>query len=298
MTITQQGTIPSEQITIQIHRYTAISFSMSAALLLITSILLSYQMTGLVSVSGMIQALLFNPVLWCLTLFLVLMIALSMSFFSTLNRSYELLVEARTRAALNISGDLESELHYKNKHDPLTNLPNEHLMRGLIAQSIQKLSNGDGLAVIVIKINDFKDINYKFGSLGANNVLVHFADELKLILLEPCMLQPNMGMNIVARIQGSEFSIVIPRLRKEHLLENIIKTIQEKIIVDFRMEGLHVTASTTMGVAQYPMHGKTQELLLSHAMTSLHHAEKAGTPWALYDASMDSKKMTHVKKAP
>lgn len=156
-----------------------------------------------------------------------------------------------------------------------------------IGQSIQKLSQGDMLAVMLIKITDFKDINYKFGSFGANSLLVQYAEILKGILLDPCMLQPYMGMNMLARIQGSEFAILIPRLREEHHFTSIVETILKRAQLDFNMEGKQVKITSTLGAALFPAHGENEESLLHHASISLLHAEREGLSYAIYDTHMD-----------
>ncbi len=185
----------------------------------------------------------------------------------------------------------------------MTKLPNQRLLSERINQGIQQIGKNEELAVILLHINGFKDINYKYGTFNANSVLAQFAEKLKSILLEPYLLQAYMGMNMVARLQGAEFAFLLPRLRKTHNFEQVLDKLVEDTCASIMIDGNTINITTTAGIALYPTHGKDDETLIRHANFSLFHAEKNGLPYAIYQGDMASKmgddqlKMKELNKA-
>lgn len=287
MDTTSQAMTHIERLRDKISRYVIAGWLIAVSLLLVALMAMSYQLDGNVSFNGIWHAQ-GSFVIWWFEFAMLAFIYWGYRFSAELNKTAELSIDEKTREFVSRSGDLESKLKYRSDHDNLTHLPNYHFMIQLVGQSIQKLGKQEHLAVIVIRINQFKEINYKLGSFGANGLLIQFAETLKTVLLEPCMLQPYMGMNMVGRLQGSEFVILIPRLRKEHNFESILNTILDKTSVDYTLDGKQIKISATIGAAISPIHGENEEILLHRASVSLQSAEKEGIPWAVYDPSMDN----------
>lgn len=289
------GIIRSDEIKRHTNKFIGIGVGISIGSVILAMVFVSYQLTSGVSINGLIQAQLNSAALWVLDVVPFIFALWGYFFVEQLVREVEGVIDERTQEFTNRSGDLESKLQFKAFHDSLTGLPNYQLLLQRTTQAVQKINNGDELAVIVIRVNRFKDINYKLGSFGANSLLVQFSEKLKSILLEPCMLQPYMGMNMIARLQGSEFAILIPRLRAEHDFEGILQKILDLTQFDFMLDGKGVKISTTIGASLCPIHGESEEILLRHASISLQWAEKEGEPYAIYNANMDHGfKTSHV----
>lgn len=130
-------------------------------------------------------------------------------------------------------------------------------------------------------------MNYHFGNFSANSLLLQFAETLKSLLLEPYLLQAYMGMNMIARLQGAEFAVLIPRLKPDHNLDHIVTNIIEGSTKTFMIDGNFINIVTTAGVAVYPKHGSDDNELIHHATLCLLHAEKKEQRYATYKPSMD-----------
>lgn len=286
MSINQQIALRSTVLKEHVKKYAILGLVISISSIILASFLVSYQLTGEISLWGFVQAQKTNPAIWALDLTPFMFAYWGQAFSYELASKAELIIEDKTRELVTKSGDLESKLKYETNHDNLTNLPNSRLLSQRINQDIQQLQKDENLVVIIVNINDFKEINYKFGSFSANSLLIQFTEKLKSILLEPYMLQAYMGMNMVARLQGAGFAFLIPRLHKEHQLETIITNILEETSVGFMIDGNSIELSTIAGVAIYPQHGKNDEELLHHASLSLLHAVKKNQAYAVYEPSM------------
>ncbi len=289
MAIKKHLVMRSEVLKDHVNRYAVLGLVISILSILIATILVSYKMTGYINVHGMILAQKSNPALWALDLTPFLYAYWGQSFCYELVSTVETLIEDKTRELVNKSSDLELKLHYETNHDYLTGLSNQRLLSQRINQGIKQIGKGEELAVILLHINAFKEINYKHGRFNANSLLVQFAEKLKSILLEPFLLQAYMGMNMVARLQGAEFAILIPRLKKEHQLEIILSNLLSATATNFMLGGDSVNVTTTLGVALYPSHGDTDAALIYHASTSLFYAEKERLSYAIYHVSMGKK---------
>lgn len=290
MAIKRHLVIRSAVLKDHVNRYALLGLAISLLSILIATILVSYKLTGFfIYFEGMVLAQKTNPALWALDLTPFMYAYWGQSFCYEIVNTVETMLEDKTRELENKSSDLELKLQYETNHDYLTNLPNQRLLAQRINQGIKQIGKGEELAVIILHINAFKEINYKHGRFNANSLLVQFAEKLKTILLEPYLLQAYMGMNMVARLQGAEFAILIPRLRKDHHFDNILTKLLAATAANFMLDGNSVNIATTLGISLYPMHGDNDTTLIHHASSSLFYAEKEGLPYAIYQASIGKK---------
>ncbi|WP_133128984.1 putative bifunctional diguanylate cyclase/phosphodiesterase [Legionella nagasakiensis] len=287
MNIKQQLAIRSAVLKEHINKYAILGLIISIGSIIFASLLVSYQQTGTISLVGFMAAQATNPAIWALDLTPFIFAYWGQSFCYELANKAELIIADKTREIASKSDDLESKLKYESHHDSLTNLPNNRLLSKRINQGIQQIHPGEELALIVLKIDKFKEVNYNFGSFSANSLLIQFSEKLKSILLEPYMLQAYMGMNMVARIQGAEFAILIPRLKKEHQFDKIINNIIQETSVSFMIDGNAIEVTTTAGIVFYPQHGDNDEELIHHATLGLLDAEKEHKSYAVYQVSME-----------
>ncbi len=286
MSIKEHLSLNSPVLKGHVNKYAMLGLAISIGSIIMASLLVAYQITGTISISGILLAQTSNPAIWALDISPLMFAYWGQSFVYELANKAELIIEDRTREFALKSDDLEVKLKYESNHDGLTNLPNSRLLVQRIQQAIQQLQEDDELAVIALTINNFKEINYQFGNFNANSVLLQFSEKLKSILLEPYMLQAYMGMNMVARLQGAEFAILIPRLKKEHNLDMILKSLCDGTSLNTMIDGNNIKISTTMGAAIYPSHADNEEMLIHNATLCLLNSEKNGKQYAMYNVNM------------
>ncbi|MCW8444512.1 bifunctional diguanylate cyclase/phosphodiesterase [Fluoribacter gormanii] len=270
-----------------VNKYAYIGLSIAICSILIASLVVSYQITGFVNLYGFIKAQTTNPAIWILDLTPFLFAYWGQSFFHGLVNTAESLVADKTEALRYKSSDLESKLKYKSEHDYFTQLPNAFLFSEQIKQAINKMEEPNELAVIILKLNDFKVIHDNFGNFNANSVLIQFVKKLKDMLVNSFMLQATMGINTIARVESDEFALLLPRLNEHINYNTLLAAMIDATSLDFIADGVHVNISTTAGAAIFPRDGEDDVSLIGHARTAVFHARKKEKPFAIYNSNME-----------
>ena len=93
------------------------------------------------------------------------------------------------------------ELSHQAHHDPLTGLANRALFSDRLQEAIERHRLlGQGFAVLVIDLDDFKAVNDAFGHAAGDHLLYAVAQRLRGAV---------RSIDTVARLGGDEFAIVL-----------------------------------------------------------------------------------------
>lgn len=159
---------------------------------------------------------------------------------------------------------LEHMAHY----DVLTNLPNRTLLSQRLNQALNESKNNSSLvAVMLLDLDGFKEINDAYG----HNV----GDELLVVLA--ARLQKTLGdHDTLSRFGGDEFVAVLANLKDEsdylNIVEKMLKVAAEPI--SFGNNVLRISAS--IGVTLYPTDNTDAEQLIRHADQAMYVAKQKG----------------------
>jgi diguanylate cyclase (GGDEF)-like protein/PAS domain S-box-containing protein len=173
---------------------------------------------------------------------------------------------------------LEKELRHRALHDELTGLPNrtllrEHLDRLLALQSRRR----NGLTLLLIDLDRFKEINDTFGHEAGDTLLSVVAERLRRALRES---------DLVARLGGDEFAVVLPDCGASDAME-VAATLRGALSAGIDLRNQTVCVSASIGVAVSPVHGRDAGTLLRHADVALYLAKEMPSGAALYEAGLD-----------
>ncbi|MCJ0223646.1 GGDEF and EAL domain-containing protein [Clostridioides difficile] len=153
----------------------------------------------------------------------------------------------------------------KNKFDSITGTWNreqfEHRMNYLIKDKIYK--NG---AMFIMDIDNFKNINEKYGHSYGDKVLRAIATEVLEYLPKDVRLY---------RLDGDEFAFFYPMCTKESI-EKIYEKIQMYTNTQHEIESNKYYCTVTAGVAMYPEDGDNYLDLFKHADIALDIAKISG----------------------
>ena len=138
----------------------------------------------------------------------------------------------------------------------------------------------DALALVLLNIDGFREINERFGHLFGDEVLFTFSHILK----------SEIGTRGTAgRIGGGMFMLVLEHIADETDLRGILRAIRTKLEWAWESAGekkapVHVTCS--MGAACYPADARTYEELFRRADKALYIArEKGHNRYIIYDVN-------------
>jgi len=189
-----------------------------------------------------------------------------------LNEELETRVEERT-AELRKS---KERMEKAALHDPLTGLPNRRLLEQRFgacrAAAVRKRA---GLAVLVIDLDHFKEINDNLGHDAGDVILVETGRRLKAAVRE---------YDVVARMGGDEFAVLLPdvedRAGADPVCTRIVQVLTDRIFFN----GRHIVTSPSIGVAFCPQHGDLWQDMYKAADVALYNAKRAGRcRWEWYE---------------
>ena len=173
----------------------------------------------------------------------------------------------------------EVALEHQALHDGLTDLPNRTLLFDRLRQAILvSKREHHPLALLIMDLDRFKEINDTFGHHGGDEVLRQVAGRLKGQLRES---------DTVARLGGDEFAIILPGIVDEAAAgltaSRILQALQEPLMIEG--EPLEIRAS--IGIVLFPRHAEDADTLLRRGDAAMYEAKRAGTGTAFYTLEQD-----------
>ena len=152
---------------------------------------------------------------------------------------------------------MEEKLYQAAHYDELTGLANRTLVLDLFKEAIADAKrHQQQLAILFIDLNDFKGINDRYGHLVGDEVLRQFAARLKHALRES---------DLVGRLSGDEFLVIIKDLLNNENLQKVIDKISKAIEMEMKIDQLSLSISGSIGVSLYPQEADEIQQLIQIA---------------------------------
>jgi diguanylate cyclase (GGDEF)-like protein len=152
--------------------------------------------------------------------------------------------------------------------DGLTELANRRQFEEALANEISRAERfGGTLALIVADLDDFKQVNDRYGHQAGDDVLRAFADVLR---------ETVRDIDLAARYGGEEFAVLLPQTDlagAERVAERLRERMEMRLVEPSSDSPFSVTAS--FGVAAFPEAG-TPAALFAAADEALYRAKSAG----------------------
>ena len=193
-----------------------------------------------------------------------------------------------TQLLLELAGDIsfaldhiekEKKLNYLAYYDALTGLANRNLFLERTAQYMRSaISGGHPLALFLIDLERFKNINDSLGRLAGDALLSLVAEWLTRIVGDA---------TLVARVGADHFAVVLPEVKPEGNVAALLeKTIAILLEHPFRLDDAVFRIAAKVGVALFPEDGVDADTLYKHAETALKKAKASGDRYLFYTQVM------------
>lgn len=161
------------------------------------------------------------------------------------------------------------EVQRAGQRDPLTGLLNRSSFHRLGEKLLQAHPDGP-LAMAFLDLDEFKEVNDRYGHDQGDQLLVELAQRLRQCLSED---------DLLCRLGGDEFSMLLTRYGTEADLRATAQCLLDAASRPFVLAGGTASVGASLGLALYPGHGTdmaTLQRLADLAMYQVKHSSKNG----------------------
>jgi diguanylate cyclase (GGDEF)-like protein/PAS domain S-box-containing protein len=162
----------------------------------------------------------------------------------------------------------EEQLVYIATHDALTGLPNRRLFNDRLTLELAHAHrNQQKLAVMLLDLDHFKDVNDALGYSVGDKLLQVVADRLKSLLRRS---------DTVARVGDDEFMLILPGIAREYHADKVAHKILTAVRRPFVLDGHELNITTSIGIAMYPENGEDPDTLMKNANIAMYRTKEQG----------------------
>jgi len=173
-----------------------------------------------------------------------------------------------------IFSDITAELAAQEKiqqlayMDSLTGLPNRQMMLDRIQSEIDRCARAHGqFALLFIDLDFFKNINDRYGHPMGDELLNSVALRLRDVVRK---------CDVVGRLGGDEFLIIIPDLGHSDFVAVVAETIVARLAAPFLVKTIELVVSASIGISVFPDDALDVTELMKHADVAMYEAKKRG----------------------
>jgi diguanylate cyclase (GGDEF)-like protein len=173
---------------------------------------------------------------------------------------------------------IELEMAHRAFHDSLTELPNRALFLDRLEHALDRAERTSAVhAVLLLDLDNFKDVNDGMGHQVGDELLVEIARRLNLV---------SRRTDTIARLGGDEFALLLEDTTPEAALR-IGREVIDAVGMSYLNAEVTLFPRVSIGVATYPAHGTASSELLRHADMAMYHAKRRRMGVALFDETMN-----------
>ncbi|MDD2987956.1 MAG: diguanylate cyclase [Zoogloea sp.] len=163
---------------------------------------------------------------------------------------------------------LQEQLREQANRDPLTGLYNRRYLDSTLERELSRCKrDGHSLALILIDIDHFKQVNDTYGHQAGDEIL------LRLSTLLGSMARAG---DVACRYGGEEFLLLMPTMPLASAQERAEALRLSFGNLEVPFGDFRLCATLSIGIAAYPGHGTSADELIRHADTALYRAKRLG----------------------
>jgi diguanylate cyclase (GGDEF)-like protein len=181
------------------------------------------------------------------------------------------------------NGELLDQLRHESVHDALTGLPNRSSLQSSLTAALEEMADGrsTGVAVMILDLDGFKDVNDTLGHHQGDALLVQVAARLQTAV---------GGSGVVARLGGDEFAVLLAGASDEDAAVRVGRRLLRALEQPIALDGLDIEVGASLGLALAPQHGTDPSGLLKRADMAMYEAKASvgGLRVSENDADVDN----------
>jgi len=171
--------------------------------------------------------------------------------------------------------------------DQLTGLPNRSQLQARFDFAHQLAQrSGEGLALMFLDLDHFKNVNDTLGHSMGDRLLVEVAQRLSAVL------RPG---DTLSRMGGDEFILLLPSATEETASQLAMKLLAV-MYEPFKMDTYELVSTLSIGIALYPYDGLDFETLSKNADTAMYRVKQAShNNFAFFTQEMQTHSARHLQ---
>ncbi|MDP9407616.1 MAG: EAL domain-containing protein, partial [Actinomycetota bacterium] len=162
--------------------------------------------------------------------------------------------------------------------DELTGLGNRRMLQARLADELARRRPGDTLAVLLLDLDRFKEINDALGH--------HVGDDL-LRAVGPRLGQVLRDDDALTRLGGDEFALLLGPGTDAAQAQALAARVRDALRRPFELDGVQLHLDVSIGISLCPDHALTAAGLLQCADVAMYEAKQARSGYALYAPERD-----------
>ncbi len=164
---------------------------------------------------------------------------------------------------------LEHRIRHQARHDPVTRLPNREMLQEYMQRSMTRAEMlNSHLGLLIISLDRFRQINNSLGLKGGDQLLNAVAERLRKVI---------RGNDIVARVSGDEFAVLMVDLQSENPVIDMAGRLALTFHHPIEVNGQQFFLSPSIGANLYPHGGNDSDSLLHNTYTAMQKAKSDKT---------------------
>lgn len=139
---------------------------------------------------------------------------------------------------INEKKNIELECTQLARKDAMTRLYNKTYVQHIIMEELEKITNGNQSAMLIVDIDNFKNVNDMYGHFIGDRVIIEFANRI---------LETTREDDIVGRIGGDEFVIYMKNIPSRDILDSKLQRIISNLDFQFVEQGVNTHIRCSIG---------------------------------------------------
>ena len=159
----------------------------------------------------------------------------------------------------------EEKMRKLSQEDFLTGLPNRFFFTERFRQMLAYAKRyKEQLAVLILDLNRFKEINDTIGHAAGDRLLQELAKRLKSCLRTE---------DLIARLGGDEFAVVLSNIKSPNQVTGVVEKILAELAAPVKYDGEELQIMFSIGIALFPGDGEEEETLYKDADAAMYEAK-------------------------